>query len=218
MAIRKRIFKKADMDTRIVLIEDDSTIREGIGYLLSNTENCKVVSQYSSFDEAQPHLVDDGPDVILLDIELPGINGLNAIPAIKKVLPDVYILMLTVYENEEKIFRALSNGAAGYLTKNNNAEKIIDAIKEVMGGGGPMSSGIARLVIKSFQKNLDTPLSRRETEVLEGIALGKSRSKIAKDLFIDLETVKTHIKNIYHKLDVNSREEALKVAKESKLI
>ncbi len=218
MSKRKFLYENADMSIRIVLIEDDTTIREGIAYLINSAQGYSIVGQYSSFDDARSHLVKDNPDVVLLDIELPGINGLAAIPLIKKLLPQVYVIMLTVYDNEQTIFKALSNGASGYLTKNTDSSKIMEAIKEVMEGGGPMSAGIARLVIKSFQKNINTPLSKRETEVLEGISEGKSRSKIAKELFVDLETVKTHIKNIYNKLNVNSKEEALKVARETKLI
>lgn len=218
MRRKKNAYEKYDMSTRIVLIEDDITIREGISYLINNTEEYQVVGQYGSFDDARAHLVRDEPDVILLDIELPGTSGVNAIPYIKKLVPAAYVIMLTVYENEQTIFKALSNGASGYLTKNVNADKIMDAIREVMEGGGPMSAGIAGLVIKSFQKNINTPLSKRETEVLESIATGKSRGKIAKELFIDLETVKTHIKNIYNKLNVNSKEDALKVARETRLI
>lgn len=218
MPKKKTVYKKTDLNIRIVLIEDDSTIREGIAYLLNNTEGVTVVNQYNSFDDVQSFLPADEPDVVLLDIELPGTSGIDAIPVIKKMLPGVHIIMLTVYENEQTIFKALSNGASGYLTKNYDTARIADAIREVMQGGGPMSAGIARLVIKSFQKNLETPLSKRETEVLEGIAQGKSRSKIAKELFVDLETVKTHIKKIYYKLNVNSREEALKVAKQTRII
>jgi DNA-binding NarL/FixJ family response regulator len=218
MPKKKTVYKKEDLNIRIVLIEDDSTIREGIAYLLNNTEGIAVVNQYSSFDDVQSQLPADEPDVVLLDIEMPGTSGVDAIPAIKKMLPAVHIIMLTVYENEQTIFKALSNGASGYLTKNYDTPKIADAIREVMQGGGPMSAGIARLVIKSFQKNPESPLSKRETEVLEAIAEGKSRSKIAKDMFVDLETVKTHIKKIYYKLNVNSREEALRVAKQSRII
>jgi len=218
MRKKKSMYNRVDANVRIVLIEDDATIREGIAYLINSIEGYTVVAQYTSFDEAKPTLAADEPDVILLDVELPGTNGVNAIPLIKKLVPGVYIIMLTVYENEQVIFKALSNGASGYLTKNIDSTRIIEAVREVMEGGGPMSAGIARLVIKSFQKNLNTPLSRRETEVLESIAEGKSRSKIAKELFVDLETVKTHIKNIYNKLNVNSKEEALKVAREIKLI
>jgi len=133
-------------------------------------------------------------------------------------LPKTHILMLTVYDNEELVFKALSNGASGYLTKNSNTEKIIDAIQEVMDGGAPMSMNIAKIVIRSFHKNTNSPLTKRETEILEQIAEGKSRSKIAKDLFVDLETVKSHIKNIYSKLNVHSREDAIKQAKDNKYI
>lgn len=216
----KRFIKTSliDMNTRIVLIEDDRTIREGIAYLLSNEEGFFVANQYSSVEEARITLESDQPDVILLDIELPGTNGVTAIPIIRKLVPQAQIIMLTVYEKEETVFRSLMNGAAGYLTKSSSPSKIIESIKEVMDGGGPMSAGIARLVIRSFQRNDKTPLTKRETEVLEGIANGKSRSKIAQEFYIDLETVKTHIKNIYFKLNVNSKEEALKVAKEKKFI
>jgi DNA-binding NarL/FixJ family response regulator len=156
--------------------------------------------------------------VILLDIELPGTNGIQAIPKLKKILPHAYILILTVYESEKTIFEALASGASGYLTKNTPASKIVESIREVKEGGGPMSVNIARMVIRSFQKNQESPLSKRETQILEQVAEGKSRSQIAKDLFIDLETVRSHIKNIYLKLDVNSRADAIKTAKENKLI
>ena len=127
--------------------------------------------------------------------------------------------MLTVYEDETNVFKALSMGASGYLTKNSNAHKIVEAIKEVMDGGAPMSMNVAKLVIKSFHKNiLNSPLTKRETEILEQVANGKSRTKIASDLHIDVETVKTHIKNIYDKLDVHSRDEAIKTAKDKRII
>jgi len=202
----------------IVVIEDDEIIREGYTLLIGQTEGYHVVNSYASFDEAAKTIAEDGPDVILLDIELPGTNGIQAIPKLKKMLPHVYILILTVYESEKMIFEALANGASGYLTKNTAAAKIIESIREVKDGGGPMSVNIARMVIKSFQRNQESPLSKRETQILEQIADGKSRSQVAKDLFIDLETVRSHIKNIYLKLDVNSRADAIKTAKENKLI
>lgn len=149
---------------------------------------------------------------------MPGTNGVDAIPKLKKLLPQCYVLILTVYESEKLIFNALANGASGYLTKNTPSAKIIESIKEVRDGGGPMSINIAKLVIRSFQKNQESPLSRRETQILELIGDGKSRSQIAKELFIDLETVRSHIKNIYVKLDVNSRADAIKMAKQNKLI
>ena len=207
-----------DRNIRIVIIEDDQIIREGYALLISQVEGYQVVSSYASFDEAAKTIMSDSPDVILLDIELPGTNGIAAIPKLKKLLPHAHILILTVYESEKLIFEALANGASGYLTKNTAPAKIVESIKEVKDGGGPMSVNIARMVIKSFQKNQESPLSKRETQILELIAEGKSRSQIAKDLFIDLETVRSHIKNIYLKLDVNSRADAIKTAKENRLI
>ncbi|MGZ3863338.1 MAG: response regulator [Bacteroidia bacterium] len=205
-------------DITVVIIEDDKTIREGFTYLINAAPNYKVINSYPSVEDAMPELAGDKPDVILLDIELPGIKGIDAIPKIKQLLPKTYILMLTVYENEEMVFTALSNGASGYLTKNSSSEKIVDAIQEVVNGGAPMSMNIAKIVIKSFHKNQNSPLTKRETEILEQVANGKSRSKIAKEMFIDLETVKSHIKNIYVKLNVHSREDAIKEAKNNKYI
>lgn len=207
-----------DLDIRVCIIEDDETIREGYSYLIGNTAGYKVVGAYPSYEDAAKRIAHDDPDVILLDVELPGISGVDAIPKLKKLVPDTYILILTVYEQDMLIFRALGNGASGYLTKNTPHEKIISAIHEVMEGGGPMSAHIARMVISSFQRNEQSPLTRRETEILEQIATGKSRKRIAQELFIDLETVKSHIKNIYHKLNVHSKADAIKTAKDNKFI
>ena len=203
---------------RVVIIEDDETIRNGFTYLINESQKYKVVSSYSSIERALTHLVGDKPQVILLDIELPGMKGIDALPKIKSMLPSTHILMLTVYDNEDNVFNALTKGASGYLTKNDSTEKIMDAIQEVMDGGAPMSMNIAKIVIKSFHKNQNSPLTKRETEILEQIANGKSRSKIAKEMFIDLETVKSHIKHIYVKLNVHSREDAIKEAKNNKYI
>lgn len=207
-----------ERNIKIVIIEDDEIIREGYALLIGKVEGYDVVNSYSSFDEAAKTIAGDHPDVILLDIELPGTNGISAIPKLKKLMPHAHILILTVYESEKLIFEALANGASGYLTKNTASTKIIESIREVKDGGGPMSVNIARMVIKSFQRNQESPLSKRETQILELIADGQSRSQIAKDLFIDLETVRSHIKNIYLKLDVNSRADAIKAAKENRLI
>jgi DNA-binding NarL/FixJ family response regulator len=203
---------------KVSIIEDDETLRDGYAFLIGATEGYDVISTYCSYDEASKKIAADKPDVILLDIELPGVNGIDAIPKLKKLLPNCYILILTVYESEKQIFNALANGASGYLTKNTPSIKIIESIKEVREGGGPMSINIARLVIRSFQKNQESPLSKRETQILELISEGKSRGQIANELFIDLETVRSHIKNIYLKLDVNSRADAIKLARQNKLI
>lgn len=207
-----------EFDIRIVIIEDDETIREGYSYLIGNVDGYQVTGAYASVEAAFKTIVQDQPDVILLDIELPGMNGIDAIPKLKQLLPESYVLILTVYESEKNIFDALGNGASGYLTKNASAEKIVDSIKEVMEGGGPMTANIANMVIRSFQKNQQSPLTKRETQILEYISNGNSRSRIAQELFIDLETVKSHIKNIYGKLNVHSKADAIKAARDNKLI
>jgi DNA-binding NarL/FixJ family response regulator len=203
---------------KIVIIEDDETIRLGYSYLINANEGCRVVGAYCSAEEALKKLAQDDPNVVLLDIGLPGMSGIEAIPKIKNTVKDVEILILTAFESEKYIFDALSLGAAGYLTKNTGPEKIIESIQEVMNGGGPMSMKIAKLVIASFQKNPNSPLSKRETQILELVADGKSGTHIARDLFIDLETVKSHFKNIYSKLNVHSKADAINLAKRNKFI
>lgn len=203
---------------RVVIVEDDETIRNGFTYLINESGSYRVVKSYPNAETALGHIKNDEPQVVLLDIELPGMKGLDAIPRFRQLVPGAHILMLTVYDNEENVFKALSRGASGYLTKNDSTDKITDAIREVMEGGAPMSMNIAKMVIRSFHRNQNSPLTKRETEILEQIANGKSRSKIAKEMFIDLETVKSHIKNIYVKLNVHSRDEAIKEAKNNKYI
>lgn len=208
----------SDVTINICIIEDDETIREGYEFLINNTDGYKVTGSFPSYEEAAKRIARCEPDVVLVDVELPGTSGIDAIPKLKKLIPDAHYIILTVYEQEILVFRALGNGAAGYLTKDTPPEKIIASINEVMSGGGPMSSQIARLVIQSFQRNEESPLTPRETEILEQIATGKSRKRIAEELFIDLETVKSHIKNIYSKLNVHSKADAIKLAKDNKFI
>ncbi|KAA5533455.1 response regulator transcription factor [Taibaiella lutea] len=208
----------ASSDIRIVIIEDDETIRESYAYLINETDGYSVVNTYSSAENALKSIKVDDPHIILLDVELPGISGLEAIPKIKAQVEDIYIIMLTVYDHQQTVFDALGKGAAGYLTKSTPPAKIIEALGEVMEGGGPMSANIARMVVHSFQRSQESPLTRRETEILEQVADGKTRSRIASEMFIDLETVKSHLKNIYSKLDVHSRADAIKTARQNKYI
>lgn len=203
---------------RVVLIEDDHTIRTAFSYLIDQSDKFRVVNAYPSAEAALKNIKADDPNIVLLDIELPGINGIEAIGKIKALVEQVYILMLTVYDEPKMVFEALSNGASGYLTKDTAPEKILEALKDVISGGGPMSAPIARMVVNSFQRNTDSPLTKRETEILEQISEGKTRSNIAKEMFIDLETVKSHLKNIYAKLSVHSRADALKKAKKNRYI
>lgn len=203
---------------KVVLIEDDKTIREAYTFLINEHKDFEVVATFSSVENALSKLSDLDPNIILLDVELPGMNGIEALPKIKLLVDDVYIIILTVYDTQQTVFEALKNGASGYLTKDTSPEKLIDAMQEVLQGGGPMSSNIARMVVNSFQKSNNSPLTKRETEILEQTAEGKTRSKIAKEMFIDVETVKSHLKNIYAKLDVHSKADAIKTAKDNKYI
>lgn len=203
---------------RIAIIEDDKILRESYGLLLGEVEDFFIVNAYESYDDAKKQLKEDHPQVILLDVNLPGTSGIEAIPELKKMLPHTRVIILTVYDSPETVFEALNNGADGYLTKNSSAEKIIEAVRDVCNGGGVMSINVARIVMHSFQKNLDTPLTKRETEILKRIATGQTKIQIANDLFIDQNTVRSHVKNIYIKLDVNSKSEAIKVAKQQRFI
>lgn len=203
---------------KICLVEDDNIIREGFVLLLNENQGFKVVNSYNNCEDFLKNLQNDRPNVVLMDIELPGMNGIEGIERVKKVYPQAQVIVVTVYENDELVFKALCAGAGGYLTKNMPPNRLIDAIREIMSGGAPMSTNIARLVVASFQKNPHSPLSGRETEVLELLSKGKSYTNIAEDLFIDKETVRTHIKNIYWKLEVHSKAEAIEKAVKEKLI
>ena len=204
--------------SRIVIVEDNDVVREGFALIINSISNYYVVNSYDNAEDSIKNLKKDKPDVILMDLELPGMSGIEAIAAIKKINPTIEILVNTIYENSELVFQALCAGASGYITKNSNHTELLNAIKELIQGGAPMTSNIAKMVVKSFQKNPNSPISARETEVLELLAQGKSYSMIARDLFITKETAKSHIKNIYAKLQVNSKSEAIAKATRDKLI
>ena len=205
-------------ETKITIIEDNDVVRDGFALLISSVSQHRVVNTYESCEEAIKNLAYDHPDIILMDLELPGMHGVEGIRRIKKMLPQVNILVISVHTNSELVFQALCSGASGYITKNAGHSKILDAITEVKKGGAPMSSQIARMVVQSFQKNTNSPLTSRETEVLELLAKGKSYSAIANDLFVHKETIKSHIKNIYGKLQVNSKADAIEKAIKQRLI
>ncbi len=203
---------------RLVIIEDNIAVKDGFALLIDSISHYEVIDTYVSCEDALEQLAEDRPDIILLDLNLPGMNGIAGIAHIKKILPTVDIIIITIYENSEWVFEALCAGAVGYITKNTGHAELLRAIDNVVEGGAPMSTRIARMVVKSFQKNRDSPLTARETEVLGQLAQGKSYNRIGEDLFISKETVKTHIKHIYDKLQVNNREEALAKASERRLI
>jgi len=206
------------MKKRIIIIEDNQKISEGFASVISHCGNYMVAGQYGSCEAALSNLTTAAPDLVLMDIDLPGMDGIEGTARIKKQLPDCIVIIITVLEDSDKVFRSLCAGAGGYLVKNSDTGEIIRNIDEAFAGGAPMSLQIAKMVVRSFNRSHDSPLSDRETAVLQGIAAGKSYSKIALDLFISKETVRTHIKHIYQKLEVNSKAEALRVAGNHKWI
>ncbi len=207
-----------DPPTKLSIVEDNDVVRDGFSMLIDSMIDYKVVSAYSNCEDAIKNITSDSPDIILMDIELPGMTGIEGIKIIKKLIPETNIIVITVHENSDLVFEALCAGACGYMTKTSNYSRLLEAIRETQSGGAPMSSSVARMVVESFQKNNNSPLTKRETEVLELLSKGKSYSVIADQLFVHKETIKSHIKNIYHKLQVNTKADAIEKALEEKLI
>ena len=201
---------------KVVITEDNNTIREGLAALINGTPGYSCVGAFSeceSFLSKIPTLADD---VVLMDIGLPGMSGIDGIVKAKKMRPELNILMLTVYEDRQTVFKALCAGACGYLVKKTPPARLLDAIKDANDGGAPMSSLIARQVIDVFKQTQgkqneekDTELSSREKEVLTSLSDGNNYQEIADRLFISVDTVRHHIKNIYRKLHVHSQSEAV---------
>ncbi len=199
----------------IAIVEDDDKVRKYLEeqiHLLIDVEELRV---FKDAESALKHLTVNPADIALFDIQLPGMNGIECIKRLKMVHPKTQMMVLTVYDNAENIFDALKAGAASYLLKTTPADKLVEAIFELYHGGSPMSSQIARKVIEAFAIKEKTnehfqALTRREQEMLEQLAKGYRYKEIAEKLFISMETVRTHIRNIYEKLQVNNRIEALK--------
>jgi DNA-binding NarL/FixJ family response regulator len=198
----------------ISLVDDDARLRESIARFVDGSPGFRCVSTYGSARAAMEHLPADRPDVVLMDINMPGMNGIECVQRLKAALPELQVVMLTVYEDTEKIFQALSAGATGYLLKRLPPAKLLEAISEVHAGGSAMSSSIARKVVASFQqrpppKEAPVHLSPREQNVLDCLAKGLTYKQIANQLGISIETIRTHLRRVYEKLHVQSRTEAV---------
>lgn len=194
----------------VSIVEDDTLILSSLKQLIQSSEGFSVVGSHTNAEDALKNLSAELPDVLLLDIDLPGMSGIDAIVKLKKLLPELNIVMLTVHEESELVFSALRQGAVGYLVKGNHSQLLLTGIREVYEGGAPMSPTIARLVIASFKPSFENILSERELEVLHKLSNGTNNRQIADELFVSTNTIKAHIKNIYKKLHVNSRAEAVK--------
>ncbi|MFA6542309.1 MAG: response regulator transcription factor [Bacteroidota bacterium] len=198
----------------VAIVEDLTDIRVGLGALIGGSPGFSCIGMYADGEEAVERIPRAIPDVVLMDIDMPKMNGIECIRKLKTVMPSLQIMMLTVFEDDEKIFQSLKAGASGYLLKKTPPVKLLEAIEEVFHGGSPMSGQIARKVIQAFQtpqqKSPQTEnLSQREHEILSYLAKGHRYKEIADELFISIETVRTHIRNIYEKLHVRSRTEAV---------
>jgi len=209
----------------VAIVEDNNTIRDGLAALINGTEGFKCIGAYIDCESFLVELIKKEPDVVLMDIALPGISGIEGVKIATEKKPGLAVLMLTIYEESEKVFDALCSGACGYLVKNTPPSRLLDAIKEVHDGGSPMSSRIARDVINAFKAGTvstdsedEFKLSDREIEVLHQLAEGNNYREIADALFISVDTVRHHIRNIYKKLHVHSRSEAVAKAIRRKLI
>jgi len=206
------------MPTTISIVEDNDKLRGTLAKVLNRAEGFKCVSDYGSAEDALADLPKVKPNVVLMDINLPGINGVECVRRLKVLLPETQVMMLTVYEDTDNIFAALAAGASGYMLKRTPAKELIDAIHEVLRGGSPMTTHIARKVVLSFQKTAATAaktagelseLSEREQQVLDLLSQGLIYKEIAEKLEISYETVHTYIRRIYEKLQVRTRTEAV---------
>ncbi|MDX9905402.1 MAG: response regulator transcription factor [Bacteroidales bacterium] len=199
---------------RVAIVEDDRTVREGLQMLLNGSPGFTCIAAYGNGEDAVAGLQAMKPDVVLMDINLPGISGIECILSLKEQRFPGQFIMLTVFEDADAIFRSLSAGATGYLLKQTPPAKLLEAIQDVNRGGSPMSGEIARKVVQSFQQPApaapnETGLTRREEEILGYLVKGYFYKEIATELFISTETVRTHIRNIYEKLQVRTRSEAI---------
>lgn len=206
--------KQNNMGIRVSIVEDNGRVRGSLARLIALTPGFECVSEYGSGEEAVAALPKLKPEVVLMDINLPGINGVECVRQLKPLLPATQVMMLTVYENTDLIFQALAAGATGYLLKQTPPTELLQAVREVHNGGSPMTGHIARKVVASFQQAGNSArefenLTPRERQVLELLAKGFLYKEIAEAMSISYDTVHTHIRKIYEKLHVRSRTEAV---------
>jgi len=205
------------MSITIAIVEDLDEVREGLNNFISLNQDFKVLDSFKTAEEALYAVPEMKPDIVIMDINLPGINGIECIRQLKGKSPDTQFMMFTVYENDEKVFEALKAGASGYLLKNTGLAQLADALKDLYGGGSPMSANIARKLVSFFRsteketERVET-LSGRENEILQLLSKGLLYKEIASLLSISVATVRQHIHHIYEKLHVQNRTEAINKA------
>jgi DNA-binding NarL/FixJ family response regulator len=208
------VILKMEKKIKIIHYEDNNHLREGMVFLINATPDLDLVGSFRDCQQLETQINTLKPDVVLMDIDLPGRNGIESVKILKEINFKTQVLMLTVFEDEEKIFAAIRNGASGYLLKNTAPSEIIEAIFDIYKGGSPMTASVARKVLLFFQQQTKTikpdyKLSERENDILKGLVKGYSYKLIADELFISIDTVRTHIRHVYDKLQVNSKSEAI---------
>jgi DNA-binding NarL/FixJ family response regulator len=208
------------MAVKIVIFEDNDRLRESLAYLLQSQPEFEVCGDYNNCLDAVNIVRMFKPDVVLMDIDMPGQNGITGVRKVKETRPETSVIMYTVFEDNEKLFQCLCAGANGYLLKKTPASRLFDAIQEVLEGGAPMSPSVARKVLESFQhsKTNSYQLTPRELDVLTLLGKGYSTKMIAAELYISFDTARSHLKNIYAKLHVNCGKEAIAKALKEHII
>jgi len=202
------------MNKTVALVEDDPGLRDQLKRILGSAPDIRCVGAFATAEEALKQIPVQRPDVVLMDIRLPGLSGIDCVAKLKKILPELHIVMVTVYEDSDRIFQALKAGANGYLLKSSPPEQLLAAIRDVHAGGAPMSSQIARKVVQHFHGSGSVPkqktlLSPRERQVLDLLSTGLIYKEIADQLDIGMETVRTHVKSICQKMHARNRLEAV---------
>lgn len=203
---------------RVAIVEDDNEIRPLLEMIIDRSPGFSCKNTFSDCEQATVFIKQHPPHVVLMDVELPGMSGIEGIKLLKEHMPDTDFIMLTIRDDDDTVMQSLAAGATGYLLKDTPPAKLLEGIREVFEGGAPMSPTVARKIAASFYNTAPSPLSERETEILEELCDGHNYAVIAEALFISGHTVRVHIKNIYRKLQVNSRAEAVKKAIQEKLI
>jgi len=201
------------MTIRVAIVEDDRGIREGLSILVGGSPGFTCTAAYADAESALEGLPLAPPDVVLMDIHLPGMDGITCVAQASVLCPDTLFMMSTAFDNDEEVFNALRAGANGYVLKNTPPVKLLEAIAELYGGGSPMSASIARKVIGSLRPEPSAPsaseLSTRELEILEALSKGMRYQEVADTLFISVDTVRSHVRAMYGKLQVHSRTDAV---------
>lgn len=211
---------------KVLLYEDNPQLREGLTMLINGSDGFEVVAGYKNCDEVEGQVQAWNPDVILMDIDMPGTNGIEGLKRLRTVNQTAKVLMLTVFDDNNNVFEAIKNGANGYLLKKTPPAKLLDYIQEANSGGAPMTASIATQVLNMFAvmnrngetKGEEYDLSDREKQVLQLLVNGYSYKMIAAEMFIAIDTVRSHIKKIYEKLHVNSKSEAVAKAFKDKIV